>query len=166
MSQTLHQTKLRAPRPSNRGELLNMCPEPSCPLLWAGFLARAFISQSVVARRMADTEEIRGALLLDVAKEAFLKQVAKRVRPLSRSFVERWAECEFWLYSSVVQRHRVELHTFKPVILDVLRSTSIDDMIRICRETRPDLDDLWTTAAARAKLRKEIEKSIEAVSEA
>jgi len=103
------------------------------------------------------------ALLLDLAKDAFHRQVAKRVRPLARSYVERWMGCELWLYSSVVQRHMNELHSYKSVVLETLRRTSIDHMLSICRSTRPDLEDLWKRPAARDKLKKEIEKAIGAV---
>ena len=103
------------------------------------------------------------ALLLDLAKDAFHRQVAKRVRPLARSYVERWMGCELWLYSSVVQRHMNELHSYKNVVLETLRKTSLDDMLSICRTTRPDLEDLWASPEARAKLGKEIERAIAAV---
>ena len=102
-------------------------------------------------------------LLLDLARDAFQRQVAKRVRPLARSFVERWMGCELWLYSSVVQRHVNELHSYKAVVLETLRKTSLDEMLSICRSTRPDLDDLWNRPAARNKLQKEIEQAIGAV---
>ena len=111
-----------------------------------------------------DDEE--GLLLLALAKDAFRKQVAKRVRPLARGYVERWMACELWLYPSVVQRHRNELHSYGDVVIEVLRHTTLDDLIAICRETRPDLNDLWSKPAAREKLSKEISKSIEAVREA
>jgi len=111
---------------------------------------------------MAD-ERHDTALLLDLAKDAFRQQVAKRVRPLARSYVERWMDCELWLYSSVVQRHLNELHSYKRVVVETLQKTSLDDMLSICRSTRPDLDDLWTRPAARDKLRKEIDKAIEAI---
>jgi hypothetical protein len=71
--------------------------------------------------------------------------------------------CELWLYPSVVQRHGNELHSYKAVVLETLRKTNLDDMLSICRTTRPDLDDLWVRPAARDKLRKEIDKAIEAV---
>ncbi len=102
-------------------------------------------------------------LLLDLAKEAFEKQVAKRVRPLSRGFVERWINGEFWLYSDVVRRHGTELRAFKPVVLEVLRATSIDAMLEICRRTRPDLAPLWHEPSARARLTKEIDEAVKAV---
>src|SRR5881296_1246158 len=102
-------------------------------------------------------------LLLELAKEAFRQQVAKRVRPLARSYVERWMGCELWLYPSVIQRHGNELHSYKAVVLETLRKTSLDEMLSICRATRPDLSDLWAKAAARTKLQKEIERAIEAV---
>jgi len=110
-----------------------------------------------------DREADEGPLLLSLAKEAFRKQVSKRVRPLARGFVERWMACELWLYPAVVQRHGNELHTYRTVVLEVLRGTSLDDMLEICRETRPDLADLWSKPAARSKLSKELSKSIEAV---
>src|SRR6058998_2449401 len=102
-------------------------------------------------------------LLLELAKESFRQQVAKRVRPLARSFVERWMNCELWLYPAVVQRHGNELHSFKAVVLETLRGTPVDELLEICRATRPDLDDLWKKPAARDKLKKEIAKAIEAV---
>ena len=102
-------------------------------------------------------------LLLELAKEAFRQQVAKRVRPLARSYVERWMGCELWLYPSVIQRHQNELHSYKTVVIETLRKTSLDDMLSICRKTRPDLEDLWKRPAAREKLGKEIERAIEAV---
>ncbi len=48
-------------------------------------------------------------LLRSLAKETFIRQVAKRVRPLARSYVERWMGCEFWLYRSVVRENQNEL---------------------------------------------------------
>src|SRR3989442_791407 len=80
-----------------------------------------------------------------------------------RSYVEKWLKCELWLYSSVIQRHSNELHSYKAVVLQTLRTTSLDDMLAICRTTRPDLVDLWSKPEARAKLQREIEKAIEAV---
>jgi hypothetical protein len=112
---------------------------------------------------MAD-ESMDTTLLLHLAKDAFRSQVAKRVRPLARSYVERWMGCELWLYSSVVQRHANELHSYKEIVIETLRKTTIDEMLSICRTTRPDLDDLWKRPAARDKLRKEIDKAIEVVS--
>src|SRR6059036_3320143 len=84
-------------------------------------------------------ESTERALLLELAKDSFRQQIAKRVRPLARSYVEKWMACDLWLYSSVVQRHSNELHSYKSVVLQTLRSTSIDDMLTICRSTRPDL---------------------------
>src|SRR5881628_508694 len=103
-------------------------------------------------------EPTERALLLELAKDSFRQQIAKRVRPLARSYVEKWMACELWLYTSVIQRH-----SYESVVLQTLRSTSLDDMLTICRTTRPDLADLWSKPAARAKLQKEIEKAIEAV---
>src|SRR6266508_1941731 len=118
------------------------------------------------SRRPMDADEEEGPLLLALAKDAFRKQIAKRVRPLARGYVERWMACELWLYPSVIQRHRNELHSYRDVVIEVLRHTSLDDLLTICRETRPDLNDLWSKPAAREKLSKEISKSIEAVREA
>ena len=111
-----------------------------------------------------DSEE--GPLLLALAKDAFRKQIASRVRPLSRGYVERWLACELWLYPAVIQRHGNELHSYRSVVLEVLRNTSLDEMLAICRESRPDLRDLWSKPAAREKLSKEIGKAIEAVERA
>jgi hypothetical protein len=102
-------------------------------------------------------------LLLELAKDSFRQQIAKRVRPLSRSFVERWMACELWLYPSVIQRHGNELHSYKAVVLETLREMSLDEMLSICRSTRPDLSDLWSKPAARDKLKKEIERAVQAV---
>jgi len=103
------------------------------------------------------------ALLLDLAKSAFRSQVEKRVRPLARSYVERWMKCEFWLYPAVLSRHATELRGFRPVVLEVLRKSSVDEMLEICRRTRPDLAYLWQDPAAREKLSKELSESIKAV---
>ncbi len=117
-----------------------------------------------MGRTVAATEqETEHRLLLELAKEAFEKQVAKRVRPLSRSFVEKWMKGDLWLYPDVVRRHGTELHAYKPVVLEVLRSTSVEEMLDICRKTRPDLTYLWHDPAARAKLTKEIDEAIKAV---
>ena len=110
-----------------------------------------------------ESDPQEGPLLLALAKEAFRKQIAKRVRPLARTYVEKWMLCELWLYPAVIQRHGNELHSYRGVVLEVLRSTSLDEVLLICRETRPDLNDLWSKPAARDKLSKEISKSIEAV---
>ncbi len=112
---------------------------------------------------MPAAEETEHGLLLELAKEAFAKQVAKRVRALSRGYVERWMKGELWLYPAVVERHATELRGFKPVVLKILRSTSLDEMLEICRRTRPDLTYLWNDPAARAKLTKEIEEAVKAV---
>jgi hypothetical protein len=111
----------------------------------------------------ATEQETEHRLLLGLAKEAFEKQVAKRVRPLSRGFVERWMKGELWLYPDVVRRHGTELHAYKPVVLEVLRATSVDEMLTICRRTRPDLTYLWQDPAAKVKLTKEIAEAIKAV---
>jgi hypothetical protein len=108
-------------------------------------------------------QESEHRLLLELAKEAFEKQVAKRVRPLSRGFVERWMKGEFWLYADVLQRHATELRAYKPVVLEVLRATSVDEMLGICRRTRPDLTYLWQDPAAKAKLTQEIDEAVKAV---
>lgn len=112
---------------------------------------------------MAASQESEHRLFLELAKDAFTRQVAQRVRPLSRSYVERWMKGEFWLYPDVVGRHATELRAFKPIVLEVLRATSVDEMIDICRRTRPDLTHLWHDPAARAKLTREIEEAIRAV---
>ncbi len=108
-------------------------------------------------------QESEHRLLLELAKDAFEKQVAKRVRPLSRGFVERWMKGDLWLYPDVIRRHGTELHAYKPVVLEVLRSTSVDEMLDICRKTRPDLTYLWHDPAAKAKLTKEIDEAVKAV---
>lgn len=108
-------------------------------------------------------QETEHRLLLELAKEAFTKQVAKRVRPLSRGFVERWMKGDLWLYRDVVGHHATELRAYKPVVLEVLRSTSVDEMLDICRKTRPDLTYLWHDPAAKAKLTEEVDEAVRAV---
>ena len=115
------------------------------------------------AGSVAVSQESEHQLLLELAKEAFAKQVAKRVRPLSRGYVERWMKGEFWLYSDVVRRHATELRFYRPVVLEVLRATQVDEMLDICRRTRPDLTYLWHDPAARSKLTREIEEATKAV---
>lgn len=111
--------------------------------------------------RASETSDL--PLLLDLAKDAFSRQVARRVRPLARSYVERWTKGEFWLYRSVVQENERELRGYKPVVLEVLRNTTTRELLAMCRKARPDLEDLWSTPAAEAKLSQEIAKAIEAV---
>ena len=123
------------------------------------------LSPTAAMRRFVATAEGESEhrLLFELAKEAFTKQVAKRVRPLSRGFVERWMKGELWLYADVVRRHSTELRAYKPVVLEVLRSTSVDEMLDVCRRTRPDLTYLWHDPAARAKLTQEIGEATKAV---
>ena len=117
-----------------------------------------------MGRIVASTEqETEHRLLLELAKDAFTKQVAKRVRPLSRGFVERWMKGDLWLYSDVVRRHATELRAYKPVVLEVLRATSVEEMLDTCRKTRPDLTYLWHDPAAKAKLIREIDEAVQAV---
>lgn len=103
------------------------------------------------------------ALLFDLANDAFHRQIERRVRPLARSYVERWLAGEFWLYEDVVRRHGTELHAYKALVLEVLRKSRADELLRICRRTRPDLADLWDAPAARERLEREIEASLRAV---
>jgi hypothetical protein len=121
------------------------------------------MSPRALSRPVAE-EAGETALLLNLAKDAFRSQVAKRVRPLARSYVERWMGCELWLYQSVVQRHANELHTYREIVIEILRKTPLDELLSLCRTTRPDLDDLWKQPGARDKLRKEIDRAIKAVS--
>lgn len=112
---------------------------------------------------MTDAPPADRPLLLDLAREAFRRQIAKRVRPLARSYVERWTQGEFWLYRSVVQGHRAELRAYKDVVLETLRATTAEEMLAVCRRARPDLGDLWSSPAAEERLRMERERSIEFV---
>ena len=112
---------------------------------------------------MSDALPADRPLLLDLAKEAFRRQIAKRVRPLSRAYVERWTRGEFWLHTSVVQRHRAELRAYKDIVLETLRTTTVDEMFAVCRQVRPELDDLWSSPPARGRLTMERERSIDFV---
>src|SRR3990172_3457383 len=120
-------------------------------------------SQSSQADAMKATETADLPLLLALAKDACARQVARRVRPLARGYVERWTKGEFWLYRSVVLENERELRAYKPVIIETLRNTTPRELLAICRATRPDLNDLWSTPAAEARLSQEIGKAIEAV---
>ena len=112
---------------------------------------------------MAVSQESEHRLLLELAKDAFTRQVAKRVRSLSRGYVERWLKGEFWLYPDIVRRHGTELRAFRPVVLEVLRATTVEEMLDICRKTRPDLTYLWHDPAARTRLSQEIDEAVKAV---
>ncbi len=112
---------------------------------------------------MAEVALGDAGLFLDLAKDAFRRQIAKRVRPLARSYVERWTGGEFWLYSSVVNRHRSELRAYRDVVLETLRSMSVAEMLAICRRERPDLDDLWSKPAARERLEQERDRAVDFV---
>ncbi len=61
---------------------------------------RVYLASDPSGRPMEGDDE-EGRLLLALAKDAFRKQIAKRVRPLARGYVERWMACELWLYPSV-----------------------------------------------------------------
>jgi len=112
---------------------------------------------------VAVSQESEHRLLLELAKDAFTRQVAKRVRSLSRGYVERWMKGEFWLYPDIVRRHGTELRAFRPVVLEVLRATTVEEMLDICRKTRPDLTYLWHDPAARTRLSQEIDEAVKAV---
>ena len=84
---------------------------------------------------MKATETADLPLLLDLAKDAFARQVARRVRPLARGYVERWTKGEFWLYRSVVLENERELRAYKPVIIETLRNTTPRELLAICRAT-------------------------------
>jgi len=112
---------------------------------------------------VAVSQESEHRLLLELAKDAFTRQVAKRVRSLSRGYVERWLKGEFWLYPDIVRRHGTELRAFRPVVLEVLRATTVEEMLDICRKTRPDLTYLWHDPAARTRLSQEIDEAVKAV---
>jgi hypothetical protein len=102
-------------------------------------------------------------LLLELAKDAFARQVARRVRPLARSYVERWLKGEFWLYKSVILENERELRGYAAIVLETLRRTSTKELLDLCRTTRPDLDDLWSDPASKTRLSQEIAGAIEAV---
>ncbi len=129
----------------------------------AGQRPKVYAGPDPWAAPVAVSQESEHRLFLELAKEAFERQVAKRVRPLSRGYVERWMKGEFWLYPDVIRRHATEIQAFKAVVLEVLRTTSVDEMLDICRRTRPDLTYLWHDPAAKAKLAREIEEAVKAV---
>src|SRR5574337_2006523 len=113
---------------------------------------KLYVPPASWAGPVAVSQESEHRLFLDLAEDAFARQVAKRVRALSRGYVEGWMKGDFWLYPDIVRRHGTELRAFKPVVVEVLRATSVDEMLDICRRTRPDLTYLWHEPAARERL--------------
>src|SRR2546430_15370953 len=105
------------------------------------------------------TEQSEGALLLELAKDSFRQQIAKRVRTLARSYVEKWLKCELWMYSSGSKGHSKELHSDKADVLHTLRTPSLDEMAAICGTRRPDRVGVRSKRAARAELPTETQKA-------
>ncbi len=95
------------------------------------------------------------SLLVTMAREATLAKVAQRVRPLSRGYVERWIGGEFSLADQVVQKHANDIRAYQDLVLQTMDSLTVEDLLRKCEETRPDLGDLWGSDGARQRLGEE-----------
>jgi len=96
---------------------------------------------------------------MDMARHAVLNKVADRVRPLARSYVERWVAGEFSLVDSVTRRHESEIRAWKDLVLTTMDAVTVDELLDVCRRTRPDLNDLWDSAGARGRLTEEWRKA-------
>ncbi len=90
-----------------------------------------------------------------MAREATLAKVAQRVRPLSRGYVERWIVGEFSLADQVVQKHANDIRAYQDLVLQTMDSLTVEELLRKCEETRPDLGDLWKSDGARQRLGEE-----------
>jgi hypothetical protein len=94
-----------------------------------------------------------------MARQAVMNKVAHRVRPLARGYVERWILGEFSLVDGVARRHENEIRAWKDVVAATMVAITVDELLRVCRETRPDLADLWGTEGARRRLAEEWRKA-------
>lgn len=92
------------------------------------------------------------SLLLEMAREAVLAKVAQRVGRLSREYVEGWVRGEFSLVDRVAERHGTEIRAWKDVVVETMRALTVEDLLDVCRATRPDFADLWDTDGARDRL--------------
>ncbi|MEE9267814.1 MAG: hypothetical protein V3U70_00210 [Thermoplasmata archaeon] len=92
---------------------------------------------------------------MTMAREATLAKVAQRVRPLSRGYVERWIGGEFSLADQVVQKHANDIRAYQDLVLQTMDSLPVEELLRKCEETRPDLRDLWGSDGARQRLAEE-----------
>lgn len=95
------------------------------------------------------------SLLLEMARGAVLAKVAQRVSRLSRGYVEGWIAGDFSLVDRVAQKHENEIRAWKDVVLQTIVSITVDDLLQICKETRPDFTDLWENETARERLMEE-----------
>jgi len=94
-----------------------------------------------------------------MARHAVLNKVAQRVRPLSRGYVEQWIAGKFSLVDTVARRHESEIRAWKDVVLETMGTMTVDELLGVCRTTRPDLNDLWNDPGARRKLSEEWRKA-------
>ncbi|MCJ2531989.1 MAG: hypothetical protein LN413_06805 [Candidatus Thermoplasmatota archaeon] len=99
------------------------------------------------------------SLLVTMAREATLAKVAQRVRPLSRGYVERWIGGEFSLADQVVQKHANDIRAYQDLVLQTMDSLTVEELLRKCEETRPDLGDLWGSDGANQRLAEEWHKA-------
>ncbi len=94
-------------------------------------------------------------LLIDMAREAVLAKVSRRVSSLSRGYVEGWISGEFSIVDRMARKHENEIRAWRDVVLETMDSLTVDELLRICQEARPDFADLWESAGARRRLEEE-----------
>lgn len=95
------------------------------------------------------------SLLLDMAREAVLAKVAQRASRLSREYVEGWIRGEFSLVDRVARRHENDIRAWKEVVLQTIDALTVEELLEKCRDVRPDLQDLWASDGAHARLSEE-----------
>lgn len=92
------------------------------------------------------------SLLLDMAREAVLAKVQQRVSRLSRHYVERWIAGEFSLVDRVARRHENDIKAWQDVVLQTMDALTVEELLAVCQEARPDFEDLWRSEGAHARL--------------
>lgn len=96
--------------------------------------------------------------LVNLAKDAMLRKLGERVQKLDRTYVVRWIAGDVWIADTLGRNHERELRAWKNTVLETLDSISPDEMLAACRDARPDLEDLWGTPEAKAKIAAEWER--------
>ncbi len=92
------------------------------------------------------------SLLQEMARQAVLAKVGQRVKPLSRSYVERWLKGEFSLADQVMRKHGTEIRAWKEIVLSTMDTLTVDDLLEACKRVRPEFKDLWDSEEARSRL--------------
>ncbi len=99
------------------------------------------------------------SLLLDMAREAVLAKVARRVKSLSRGYVEGWIRGDFSIVDHMARKHKKEIRAWRDVVLGTMDSLTVDELLKACHEARPDFRDLWESEGARRRLTEEWSKA-------